>query len=100
MSNKKRRSLRPIKDELYRTHGKYCWNCMQKFKKDILQGHHIELWSICKKNEIWNIAILCPTCHTEVHAIEYNSKEYWQEMNKIRKNGEKLRYEKLGSKEL
>lgn len=77
------KEMKRMKDKLYQKYGKYCEICGKKFKKEQLTGHHIIMRSKGGKVTEDNILITCYNCHFgTINHIPYDSKEYWDLMNK------------------
>lgn len=72
-----------MKERLYSKYGTRCEVCGKEFRKSELTGHHIIMKSKGGKITENNILIACYNCHfSKINSIPYNSKEYWDLMNK------------------
>lgn len=77
------KKMREVKDCLFGKYGMRCEVCGKEFQRNKLTGHHIIEKSHGGDVSEDNILIACKNCHFEIiNNIEYDSKEYWELMDK------------------
>lgn len=75
--------MKAAKEYLFDKYGCRCEVCGKEFKKTELTGHHIIMRSKGGEISETNILICCYNCHFgKINHTEYDSKEYWELMNK------------------
>lgn len=77
------KEMKVVKENLYSKYGTRCEVCGKEFSRAELTGHHIVMR--CKGGKITekNILLACHHCHfVVINSIPYNSKEYWELMEK------------------
>ena len=91
-----------IKQYFFKRYGQRCWLCGQYFDKPDLTLHHVIPVSISHKTIAEESSIVCTHCHFDIiNKISYNTREYWQLMDKMYANVQKWQEEeKEGSNEV
>lgn len=84
--------MHPVKQLLIERNGCKCMLCGKEVPYEQINWHHIRpKWWFKKHNlpidnSYENAALLCVSCHAEVHTHDYYSQEYGILMEKIYKN--------------
>ena len=88
MKKKKRdENWQNVKYHLLEDFGNMCWLCHRRFPRSELTIHHVHPFRVTHKTDYHDSCILCWNCHMGiVNKVEYDTKEYWDLMNKIADN--------------
>ena len=85
-----------IKQYFFKKYGQRCWLCGQYFNKSNLTLHHVIPVSISHRTIVEESSILCTHCHFDiVNEVQYNTREYWQLMDKMYANVQKWQEEDM-----
>ena len=76
-----------VKSSLMADFGNMCWLCHRRYPRSQLTLHHVHAFRHTHKTDYNDSCILCKDCHFKiVNSKEYDTKEYWDLMQRIAEN--------------
>ena len=87
MKKKKDASRMTVKSDLISDFGNMCWLCHRRYPRSQLTLRRVHAFGHSPKIERNDCCILCQDCHFKiVNSKEYDTKEYWDLMQRIAEN--------------